>query len=132
MPNDWKDIDTDEILNFVGSQTNTIARYERIMQQRNLESTNELKNQVNGLTETIYRSSQGIQDKYTEYSSSQEKQQKKIFWLTVVIALSTAVYTAITWHSVTAMNESNNIQKKLLQIELNKQKEHNKQVKIVR
>jgi len=53
MPNDWKYIDTDEVLNFVGSQPNTIARYERIMQQRSIESTDLLKNQITGLTETI-------------------------------------------------------------------------------
>ena len=70
-----------------------------------------------------------IQDKYEAYSLSQSKQQNRIFWLTVVIALSTAVYTVTTWKSVTAMNESNDIQKQLLQLELNKQKEHNKPVK---
>jgi len=39
MSRDWRNVSTDEILNFVGSQTNTIARYERIMQQRSIEST---------------------------------------------------------------------------------------------
>lgn len=126
MPKDWKEIDTDEVLNFEGPQTAQIARYERIMQQRNIEATNLLKDKVTGLTETIYRASQGIQEKYDAYSSSQTKQQNIIIALTVVIALSTAVYTFITWQSVSAMKESNNIQKQLLQLKLEKQKEHNK------
>ena len=126
MPKDWNELTDDEILNFEEAHTGRMARYERIMQQRGIESTNLLKDKITGLTETIYRASQGIQDKYESYSSSQTKQQNRIFALTVVIALSTAVYTVITWQSVTAMNESNNIQKQLLQIELKKQKEHNK------
>ena len=126
MPKDWDELTNDEILNFEEAHTGKMARYERVMQQRNIESTNLLKDKITGLTETIYRASQGLQDKYEAFSLSQAKQQNKIFWLTVVIALSTAVYTVITWQSVTAMNKSNNIQRQLLQIELNKQKEHNK------
>ena len=127
MPKDWKEIDIDELLDSKGSQTaQASARYDRIMSQRNIEATNLLKDKVSGLAETLYRASEGIQNKYNAYSVAQTKQQKKIFWLTVVIALSTAAYTFITWQSVTAMNESNTIQNKLLQIELNKQKEHNK------
>lgn len=125
MPRDWKEIDTDEVLNFEGPQTNIIARYERIMQQRNIEATNLLKDKVIDLTDTIQSASQGIQDKYDSYSSSQSKQQNIIIALTIVIALSTAAYTFITWQSVSAMKESNNIQEQLLQIELVKQKEHN-------
>jgi len=129
MSRDWRNVDIDELLNFVGSQTNTIARYERIMQQKNIEATNELKDKVTGLTETIYRASQGVQNKYDSYSASQTKQQNIIIALTVVIALATTAYTFITWQSVSAMNESNNIQKQLLEIELSKNKEHNKSLK---
>ncbi len=126
MPKDWKELTDEEMLNYEEANTSIMARYERIMQYRSIESTNLLKDKITALTDTIYRASQGIQDKYEVFSSSQAKQQNRIFWLTVVIALSTAVYTYITWQSVTAMNESNNIQKQSLQIEINKQKEHNK------
>ena len=122
MPKDWKEIDTDEVLNFEGPQTAQIARYERIMQQRNVEATTLLKDKVTGLAETLYRASQGIQGKYESFSKSQTKQQNIIIALTIVIALSTTVYTFITWQSVTAMRESNKIQNQLLQLELNKQK----------
>jgi len=71
-----------------------------------------------------------MQSKYEAYAESQAKQQNKILWLTIVIAISTAAYTIITWQSVSAMKESNNIQKQLVQIELNKQK-HNKSLKEV-
>ena len=126
MSKDWKEIDTEELLNFEEPQTAQIARYERIMQQRNIEAINLLKDKVTGLTETIYRASQGIQQKYDAYSYSQTKQQHIIIALTLVIAFSTVLYTYITWQSVSAMKESNSIQKQLLQLELDKQKEHKK------
>ncbi len=129
MPKDWKNLTDEEMLNYEEANTSLMARYKRIMQYRSIESTNLLKDKITALTDTIYRASQGIQDKYENFSTSQAKQQNRIFLLTVVIALSTAAYTYITWQSVAAMNESNKILKQSLQIELNKQKEHNKSLK---
>ena len=63
MPKDWKEFSNDEILNFDGSQTAIMARYERIMQQRSTEAVIGLREKVMGLMETIYRPSQGIQEK---------------------------------------------------------------------
>jgi hypothetical protein len=37
--------------------------------------------------------------------------------LTVVLAISTALYTWITWQSVAAMREANEIQRQLLQLQ---------------
>lgn len=124
MPKDWKDFSSDEILNFDGSQTAIMARYERIMQQRSTEAVIGLRDKVTGLMETIYRASQGIQEKtgklldlYNRFSASQSRQQAVVIGLTVVLAVSTALYTWITWQSVAAMREANEIQRQLLQLQ---------------
>ena len=124
MPKDWKEFSNDEILNFDGSQTAIMARYERIMQQHSTEAVIGLRDKVTGLMETIYRASQGIQEKtdkllelYNRFSASQSRQQTVVICLTVVLAISTALYTWITWQSVAAMRESNEIQRQLLQLQ---------------
>jgi hypothetical protein len=101
-----------------------MARYERIMQQRSTEAVIGRKDKVTGLMETIYRASQGIQEKtdrllelYNGISASQSRQQTVVICLTVVLAISTALYTWITWQSVAAMRESNEIQRQLLQLQ---------------
>jgi len=124
MPKDWKEISNDEILNFDGSQTAIMARYERIMQQRSTDAVIGLRDRITGLMETIYRASQGIQEKtdkllelYNRISRSQARQQVVIIVLSVVVAFSTAAYTWITWQSVAAMREANEIQRQLLQLQ---------------
>ena len=124
MAHDWKELSTDTILNFDGSQTAIMARYERIMQQRSTEAVIGLRDKVTGLMETIYRASQGLQEKtdklldlYDRISRSQARQQKVVIGLTVVLALSTTIYTLITWQSVSAMREANDIQRQLLQLQ---------------
>ena len=124
MPKDWKEISNDEILNFDGSQTAIMARYERIMQQRSIDALTGLRDKVTGLMETIYRASQGIQEKtdrllelYDRISRSQARQQAVLIALSVVVALSTAVYTWITWQSVAAMRDANEIQRQLLRLQ---------------
>ena len=124
MPKDWKEISNDEILNFDGSQTAITARYERIMQQRSTEAVIALRDKVTGLMETIYRASQGIQEKtdklldlYNRISESQARQQRVVIGLTVVLAISTALYTWITWQSVAAMREANEIQRQLIRLQ---------------
>ena len=74
--------------------------------------------------ETIYRASQGIQEKtdrllelYDRISRSQARQQAVLIALSVVVALSTAVYTWITWQSVAAMRDANEIQRQLLRLQ---------------
>ena len=136
MPKEWNELTDDEILNFEEAHTGKMARYERIMQQRNIESLKSLRDKLTGLMETIYRASQGMKGKtdeiitlYGKYTKSQNRQQLIIIILTVVIAASTAVYTWITWQSVSAMKEANNIQMQLLELEKEKlklNKTHNK------
>ena len=117
MARDWKDIPEDEILNFKDAHTGQMAQYGRIMQQKTIDA-------LTGLIETIGRSSQGMKDKtdelirlYDKFSNSQRKQQSTLIILSVVVALSTVSYAIITWKSVTAMRESNEIQRQFLEIE---------------
>jgi|GEM_PF-6710278 len=124
MPKDWKEISDDELLNYDGSQTAIIARYERIMQKRSTDAVIGLENKLVGLTETIYRASQGLQEKadklfslYDNISRSQTRQQIVLIALSLVVAVSTAAYTWITWQSVAAMREANDIQRKVLQLQ---------------
>lgn len=124
MPKDWKEITDDELLNFDGSQTSIIARYERIMQKRSTDAVIGLENRLVGLMETIYRASQGLQEKADklfslndDISRSQTRQQNILIVLSVVVAVSTAAYTWITWQSVAAMREANDIQRKVFQLQ---------------
>ena len=135
MGKNWNEISDDEILNFEGAQTGEMARYERIMQHKTILALNNAKDQLNGLMQTIYRFSQGLQDTinsstkemksstdqlislYDKVSQDQGKQQKVLVALSIVVSLSTAIYTAITWQSVTAMNEANSIQRQFLDLE---------------
>ena len=124
MPKDWKDITVDEILNFEGSQTAFMARYERIMQQRSIEAVDGLRDKITGLMETIYRSSQALQERvdklndlYDRGFRSQTRQQNVLIGLSIVVALSTAAYTWITWQSVAVMRDANDIQRQSLELQ---------------
>ncbi len=100
------------------------VEWERRLAQRVADAVNRLGDKITGLMETIYRASQGIQEKtdnllglFDRISQSQKRQQNIVIVLTVVLALSTLAYTLITWLSVSAMNEANEIQRQVLQIQ---------------
>lgn len=121
MPKDWKDITDDEILNFAGPQTADIARLDRILQKRSTDAVLQLRDKLTGLIETIYRASQGLEEKakevmnqYKSAADAQRRQQNMLLILSIVVAISTVTYTAITWQSVKAMREANTIQRQLL------------------
>ena len=127
MVKDWKEIPDDEILNFEDAHTGKMARYERIMQKKSIEAVAGLRDKVTGLMETVHRASQGLQDKtnelmslYGKISHAQGRQQKILITLSIVVAVSTAAYTWITWQSVTAMREANEIQRQFLELEKSK------------
>ena len=87
MSKDWKDVTDDELLNFGGSQSaEVIARYQRIMDKKTIDAMNNA-------------------------AASQRKLQWVTVALTVVIAISTVAYTCITWQSVQAQREANQIQR---------------------
>ena len=124
MSKDWKDITDDEVLNFEGSQTAIIARYDRIMDQKTIHALMEVRM---GLFD-VKKSLHVVTDKFEtrlieaeriqkEAANSQSKLQRVTIALTVVIALSTVVYTWITWQSVQAQREANQIQREALTVE---------------
>lgn len=124
MPKDWKDIGDDDILNYEGAQTGDMARYERIMQKRSIDALHSVNDKLVGLTGTLYRASQGLKEKsdeliglYDKFSKAQSRQQNVVISLSVVVALSALSYTFITWQSVTAVRESNQIQREFLKLE---------------
>jgi hypothetical protein len=106
MNNDWKSLSTDQLLNFEGTNEALSARYGRVMQQRSIEAVSSLTQKTNELVTTIDRNSQ-----------SQSRQQSILIVLSIVVAVSTIVYTWITWQSVAAMREANEIQRQSLQFQ---------------
>lgn len=125
MTTHWKDISDDDILTFTGERDNSVtARYERILQKRATDAVHGLTNKLTGLMDTIHTASQLLQekadqlrDRYDKAARSQARQQWALIVLSVVVALSTVAYTIITWQSVAAMQDANQIQRQLLEIQ---------------
>jgi uncharacterized protein HemX len=124
MPRDWKDISDDEVLNFEGPQTAIIARYERIMDQKTINALMEVraglfdvKKSMHVVTDKLEKRLIEAEKIQKEAAISQNKLQRVTIALTVVIALSTVVYTWITWQSVQAQHEANQIQRETLAAE---------------
>ena len=117
-------LDDQHLQNAVPHDKYAKVEWERRLAQRATEAVNRLGDKVKGLMETIYRASQGIQEKtdklldlYNKISQSQGRQQKIVIALTVVLAISTVAYTWITWQSVSAMRDANEIQRQLLHLQ---------------
>ncbi len=92
--------------------------------KRFIDAVGNLEKRLMGVGETIYRSSQGMQEKFDHAASEQQRaftaqsrQQYLIGVLTLIITAATAVYTWITWESVVAMREANSIQSQLLELQ---------------
>ena len=135
MPKNWDEIEIDAMLNFDEAHTGKMAQYGRIMQYQLTKSVSFLSEKLMGVMETIYRAHQGLKEKadelqntytkisqkqidsYREITESQSRLQKWIIVLTFIIALSTVAYVFITWKTVSAMKESNEIQRQFLEIE---------------
>lgn len=125
MPKDWKDITDDEVLNFDGSQTAIIARYERIMDKKTIDALMEVrmglfdvKKSMHIVTDILEARLIEAEKIQKEAATSQYKLQRVTIALTVVIALSTVVYTWITWQSVQAQREANKIQREAREVEV--------------
>jgi len=96
--------------------------------KRLIDAIGNLEKRLMGVGETIYRSSQGMQERFDHAASEQQRafaaqsrQQYLVVGLTLVIAAATAVYTWITWESVVAMREANSIQRQLLELQAHPQ-----------
>ena len=118
MAKDWKDITDDEVLNFDGSQTAIIARYERIMDQKTINALMEVRMGLHDVKKSMHVVTDKLEARLIEAEKIQKEaatSQHKLQWvtiaLTVVIALSTVAYTLITWQSVQAQREANQIQR---------------------
>jgi predicted phosphoadenosine phosphosulfate sulfurtransferase len=117
MPKDWTDITDDEVLNFDGSLTAIIARYERIMDQKTINALMEVRMGLHDVKKSMHVVTDKLEARLIEAEKIQKEaatSQHKLQWvtiaLTVVIALSTVAYTWITWQSVQAQREANQIQ----------------------
>jgi len=116
MAKDWSKISDEELLNFDGPQTATIAQYERIMQKRTVDALmdvrgglHDVKTATNLLADKLDKRLAEVDRAQREASSSQTSLQRAALALTVVIAISTVVYTWVTWQSVQAQREANEI-----------------------
>lgn len=54
---------------------------------------------------------------YKQFAQSQHRQQVVVVILSAVIAVATALYTWITWESVVANREANELQRQLLELQ---------------
>jgi hypothetical protein len=118
MLKDWKEITDDELLNFDGSQTAIIARYERIMAKKTIDALMEVRMGMHDVKKSMHTVTDKLEARLLEtekiqkeVASSQGKLQRATIALTAVIALSTVFYTWITWQSVKAQREANQIQR---------------------
>jgi len=120
MPQNWDEINEDEMLNYEEANTGKMAKYYRIMFRRLRESTHNLGGKVEGLIaalSNIHAETGKMIAAQKEISRVQIRQQTIVVALTCVIAVATVLYVGITWWSVSTMRESNNIQKRFIQIE---------------
>ena len=118
MPVDWKDIKTDELLNYSDANTGQLNRYDRIMRQREIEALASVRAGLFDVKKAVHRAGdqldERIQSFETAITAATEKQdtfQKVTIGLTIVIALATVAYTWVTWQSVEAQREANEIQR---------------------
>jgi hypothetical protein len=131
MPKDYKAFSDEELLNYEDANTAQMSRYGRIMQHRANEAAHQLAKQLNGVTVTLYRASEGAQEKAAALLAKidegiaradaaiaaaqtaaveQRRQQHTVTFLTWVLVGCTAVYTMINGVSTYQANQGNQIQ----------------------
>ncbi len=123
MPKDWKDISDDEILNDDVSNTARIARYQRLMEKKNIDALYKLKDTLTQLMESVDQANQNFKmqtgeliNTYEKISRNQGRQQLLVIALSCIITFATVAYTWITWESVSTMREANRIQQKFFDL----------------
>ena len=126
MPKDWKELTDDDLLNYEGPLTAQIARYDRIMAKKMHDALQNVWGGLFDVKKAMHSSTAKIEARLTESEKIQRKAaasqttlQGVTIALTVVIALSTVVYTWITWQSVQAQREANQIQREQRAAEAN-------------
>lgn len=128
MSKDWRDISDDELLNFDGPQTAQIARYERIMAMRVYSALLDVRAGLHDVKKTMNLASERLEDRFkrqerieSDLAASQAKVQRVTVWLTSVIAVATLVYTVITYISVQAQQEANEIARQAIAMEMTRE-----------
>jgi preprotein translocase subunit SecG len=118
MPKDWKELTDDDLLNYEGPLTAQIARYDRIMAKKMHDALENVWGGLFDVKKAMHSSTEKIEKRLVESekiqkdaAGSQTRLQRVTIALTVVIALSTVAYTWITWQSVQAQREANQIQR---------------------
>src|ERR687888_188212 len=74
-----------------------------------------LANRIGGSTDRLVGVGNNLIASLEKQSKAQGRHQKALIALTVVIALATLCYTYITWLSVKAMREANEIQRQQIE-----------------
>ena len=118
MKTDWTKIKIDELLNWVGGQTDQIARYDRIMRHRETVELENVRHALLDLNGAMHKSTKRLETSINEAAKKQERAQKVGIALTVVIAIATVAYAGTTWLSVQTQREANEIQRELLESQL--------------
>ena len=124
MPKDWKNESIDDILNYNEAHTGRLHRYGRIMRQFEIDALKEVRAGLFDVKKAVLAASGQLGNDVTDFSKTvsratakQGKFQKATIALTVVIALASVLYTWVTWQSVLAQREANEIQRIAIQAE---------------
>jgi len=130
MTKPWMSVTDEEILDFDGGQTGTMARYERIMQHRSHVELRNLAHMLQGVMQSVHRASLLVGEKadaaitkadeaiarYDAASVEQRKQQTTMRRLTVVLAVATVLYTIINGIGVFQSWRANQLQEQSLEL----------------
>lgn len=121
MPSkDWTEVSDDEILNSDNTQPFLIERYNRILQQRTIIALMNVRGGLDDVKKATHILAGKLDDRLAEVdknlkatATSQSRLQGATLFLTLVIAAATITYTWITWESVQAQREANQIQREM-------------------
>jgi hypothetical protein len=115
------DPEIDELLNSGTANTGEMAKFDRIMQHRAIEAMNGLHDGLRGVMQSVQRAAGVAADKTDEVVNKveaagrqQARQQRAMVCLTSVLAIATAVYTAINILVAVEMNRANDIQREMV------------------
>lgn len=114
MKTDWTTINTDDLLNWDGAQTDQIARYDRIMRHRETLALENVSNAMFDLKSAMHKSTKRLETSIDTAAEKQGRLQLLGIVLTVVIAFASIAYAVTTVLSVQAQREANAIQRELL------------------
>jgi hypothetical protein len=123
MSKHWSQITNDEMLNYQDSNTSVITRYERIMSHHTIDALvqvraglHDVKVAMHACTDRLETQIKSAVDSQNAASAAQGRMQRVTVGLTIAIAVATVAYTLITFFSVLAQREANQIQREALAV----------------